>query len=197
MKKFDSVKEKILDRTLYLIGKKGAADVSVREIAKEAGVNVAAINYHFRSKELMLKEMESLFIDNYNQVYDVLDDDTYNAEEKLEKLLNEIIEYTLHYPGITILLNQKMTDKSSEMGKFVDKNIKEKSAKIKNLIKQITGNPDDEAASFCEVSLISSVVYPASDSQSVSFYNELNLNDPIARERYVKHILKKMKGREK
>ncbi|MEX1376682.1 MAG: helix-turn-helix domain-containing protein [Eubacteriales bacterium] len=185
-----------MDRTLYLIGKKGATDVSVREIAKEAGVNVAAINYHFRTKEMMLKEMENLFIDNYNQVYDVLDDKKLGAEEKIEKLLNEIIEYTIHYPGITILLNKKMADKKSEMGRYVDKSIKEKSKKIKALIKQITGNQDDEVAAFNEVVLLSSIVYPASDSQSISFYNDLNLSDKTSREKYVKHIIKIMKGRE-
>ncbi|MBN2879056.1 MAG: TetR/AcrR family transcriptional regulator [Clostridia bacterium] len=196
MKQFDSVKEKILDRTLYLIGKTGRMNVSVREIAMEAGVNVAAINYHFRTKELMLKEVERLFIDNYNQVFSILDDEKYSAEEKLEKLLNEIIEYTLHYPGITALINRKMADSSSDMGKHLSLYVKENSRKTQSLINEILENPEGKAAVYYETVLIASVVYPASVNQNTSFYNQIELEDKDTRIKYVKHLIKMMKGRE-
>jgi len=196
MKQFDSVKEKILDRTLYLMGKTGRSNVSVREIALEAGVNVAAINYHFRTKELMLKQVESLFIDNYNQVFSILDDEKYSAEEKLEKLLNEIIEYTLHYPGINALINRKMTDSSSDMGKHLSLYVKENSRKIQSLINEIIKDPEGNAAVFHETVLISSVVYPASANQNKTFYNQIELEDKDTRIKYVKYLIKMMKGRE-
>ncbi len=196
MKQFDSVKEKILDRTLYLIGKTGRTNISVREIAIEAGVNVAAINYHFRTKELMLKEVERLFIDNYNQVFSILDDEKYEAEEKLERLLNEIIEYTLHYPGITVLLNRKMADSGSDMGKHLSLYVKENSRKIQLLIDEIVENSGGVTAAFHEMVLISSVVYPASVNPDKSFYNQIDLEDKDTRIKYVKHLIKMMKGRE-
>jgi AcrR family transcriptional regulator len=40
-----TIREHILDRTIYLMGKQGTTDVPVRAIAREAGVNVAAVNY--------------------------------------------------------------------------------------------------------------------------------------------------------
>lgn len=194
MKKFDSVKERILDRTLYLIGKNGITNVSVREIATEAGVNVAAINYHFRTKELMFKEMERLFIDNYNHAYDVLDDNRYNAEEKIEIMLNEIMEYTLHYPGVTIIINDKLADKDSEMGKHVSNHMQKKSKKIRELIKQITNEQDDEKAKFYETVLIASVVYPVLNNQPKSLYDQLKFKNKTTREKYIKHIISMMKG---
>ena len=46
MKELKSVEERILDRTLYLIGKQGSVHVPVRTIVKEADVNIGAINYY-------------------------------------------------------------------------------------------------------------------------------------------------------
>ncbi|HWC99394.1 MAG TPA: TetR/AcrR family transcriptional regulator [Candidatus Sulfopaludibacter sp.] len=50
---FDT-KDKILDMAQRLIGEQGYAATSVRHIVAEAGVNLAAIHYHFGSKEELL-----------------------------------------------------------------------------------------------------------------------------------------------
>ena len=50
MRDLNSVEEKILDRALYLIGKTGSMNVPIRAIAKEANVNVSAVNYYFRTR---------------------------------------------------------------------------------------------------------------------------------------------------
>jgi TetR/AcrR family transcriptional regulator, regulator of cefoperazone and chloramphenicol sensitivity len=46
-----SSRVRILETALWLFGAKGFADTSVRELAAQAEVNLAAVNYHFRSKE--------------------------------------------------------------------------------------------------------------------------------------------------
>src|SRR5260370_36472731 len=47
-------KEKILDTAERLIGEQGYAATSLRQIINEAGVNLAAVHYHFGSKEDLL-----------------------------------------------------------------------------------------------------------------------------------------------
>jgi len=47
-------KEKILDTAQRLIGDQGFASTSVRHIVSDAGVNLAAIHYHFGSKQDLL-----------------------------------------------------------------------------------------------------------------------------------------------
>jgi AcrR family transcriptional regulator len=47
-------KDKILDTAQRLIGEQGYASTSVRQIITEAGVNLAAIHYHFGGKEELL-----------------------------------------------------------------------------------------------------------------------------------------------
>ncbi len=46
-----STKERILRSAGIIFGKKGFKNATIREIAKAAQVNIAAINYHFQGKE--------------------------------------------------------------------------------------------------------------------------------------------------
>lgn len=50
-------KNKIMDVALTLFAEKGVEGASVREIAKNADVNIAAINYHFASKQNLFLEV--------------------------------------------------------------------------------------------------------------------------------------------
>jgi len=50
----NQTRERILDATFRRLVSEGYAALSVREIAKDAGVNHALINYHFRSKDQLV-----------------------------------------------------------------------------------------------------------------------------------------------
>jgi AcrR family transcriptional regulator len=51
---FGETKTRILDAAFQRLSREGYAALSVREIAKDAGVNHALINYHFRSKDQLV-----------------------------------------------------------------------------------------------------------------------------------------------
>ena len=53
----ENTREKILRIAGKLFGEKGYDAASIREIAKEADVNVAAINYHFKNKQALYWEV--------------------------------------------------------------------------------------------------------------------------------------------
>lgn len=50
-------KERILDAAEYLFARDGFRGSSLRTITGRAGVNLAAVNYHFRSKKRLLEEV--------------------------------------------------------------------------------------------------------------------------------------------
>jgi AcrR family transcriptional regulator len=52
-----STKEKILDTAERLIASQGFASTSLRQIIAEAGVNLAAVHYHFGSKQDLLDHL--------------------------------------------------------------------------------------------------------------------------------------------
>ena len=53
----DQPKERLLDEAEALFARKGYHAVSIREITKAAGCNLAAVNYHFGSKENLYLEV--------------------------------------------------------------------------------------------------------------------------------------------
>ena len=50
-------KTKILEAANVLFAKKGFSGVSIREISSDAGVNLAAVNYHFKNKNNLYAEV--------------------------------------------------------------------------------------------------------------------------------------------
>ncbi len=50
-------KSRILGAAEHLFARSGYRGTSLRAITREAGVNLAAVNYHFRSKEALLQEI--------------------------------------------------------------------------------------------------------------------------------------------
>ncbi len=58
-----STREAILDATFRRVASDGYAQLNIREIARDAGVNHALINYHFRNKQQLVLEV----LDQANQ----------------------------------------------------------------------------------------------------------------------------------
>lgn len=58
----DSTKEKIENAAKKLFAEKGFDSVTTRQISKEAGVSHSALNYHFKSKELLLLRLSEQFV---------------------------------------------------------------------------------------------------------------------------------------
>jgi len=62
-----STRDKILDAAEALFAQKGFATTSVRAITERAGVNLAALNYHFGSKSGLIEAVFKRRIDPINQ----------------------------------------------------------------------------------------------------------------------------------
>ncbi|MCH8544746.1 MAG: TetR family transcriptional regulator [Alcanivorax sp.] len=54
--------ERILDTAEVLFAEKGFAETSLRAITSKAGVNLAAVNYHFGSKEALIQAIFERFL---------------------------------------------------------------------------------------------------------------------------------------
>lgn len=54
--------ERILDAAEQLFAERGFAETSLRLITSKAGVNLAAVNYHFGSKKALIQAVFSRFL---------------------------------------------------------------------------------------------------------------------------------------
>ncbi len=87
----------ILKTAEHLFATKGFDGTSVRDIADEAGVNIAMISYYFRSKE---KLMETLFEQRMGnvemRVESLMKDETLSPIDKVGMLIDDHIERVMH-----------------------------------------------------------------------------------------------------
>lgn len=62
--------DKILDAAEELFAKRGFSETSLRMITSDAGVNLAAVNYHFGSKNALIQAVFARFLTPFSQIID-------------------------------------------------------------------------------------------------------------------------------
>jgi AcrR family transcriptional regulator len=84
--------DRILDAAEGLFAEKGFAETSLRAITSKAGVNLAAVNYHFGSKEALIQAVFERFLTPFCSALDKHLDGMQadNAEITLQRLLSAV-----------------------------------------------------------------------------------------------------------
>lgn len=93
------VKQKIFDTALSLIEVHGTK-VSVRQIASVAEVNVAAINYHFGSKDNLINEIIVYKLEQFKYAFDGLTDKQIEPLVRLQIFVCELVELIIENPEV-------------------------------------------------------------------------------------------------
>jgi AcrR family transcriptional regulator len=102
-----NTRERILDVAEKLFAEHGLALTSLRSITAEAGVNLAAVNYHFQSKEALIKEVLARRIGPVNERrLEMLDADSETLEAILEAFFLPVIELRNSVPNIVPLIGR-------------------------------------------------------------------------------------------
>lgn len=99
-----TVRARILLAAVTCIERAGLEATGIREIAREAGVNSAAINYYFGSKErLIAQALESTLDQAFGEVLTDFDSQRVSGLEVLPALAKVLEDYLVHstrYPRI-------------------------------------------------------------------------------------------------
>lgn len=95
-----NTKERIMEVAKSLFMKKGVAATSVRDIAKKAGINIAALNYHFRSKESLFEMIfEHILTETVPALQDILNSN-YPLEEKIKRYIDAYFNMLIKNPQL-------------------------------------------------------------------------------------------------
>ena len=90
--------ERILDAAEQLFAEKGFAETSLRLITSKAGVNLAAVNYHFGSKKSLIQAVFTRFLNPFvvslEQELD-RNEQAGNPDQSLEELLEMLVRLVL------------------------------------------------------------------------------------------------------
>ena len=90
---------KILDAAEELFSEKGFAETSLRNITTKAGVNLAAVNYHFGSKKSLIHAVFSRYLDPFSIQFDQHIKSLTPEQKNLEFLLRLIV-LTMNKSGL-------------------------------------------------------------------------------------------------
>jgi DNA-binding transcriptional regulator YbjK len=96
-----NVEEKIVFAAIDCIEKYGLDGATNRKIAAAAGVNSAAINYYFRSKDILIKRCMDTTLENAFGWNDIPDMPGLNAKERCTAIFLDLTAGGMNYPGIT------------------------------------------------------------------------------------------------
>ena len=97
----NSIESKIIQAAIECIEKYGIQHTTNRKVAEMAGVNSAAINYYFRSKDALVNRCMQVTLEN---AFDIRDFDLLaagSARERCIAIFDHLITGGLNYPGIT------------------------------------------------------------------------------------------------
>ena len=105
IEKNTSTEEKIKEAARRVCTQKGYAATRTRDIAEESGLNLALINYYFRSKEklfdIIIVEHMQLFI---HSVMEIVNDPKTTLQQKMETLISHYIDMLIENPYIPIFV---------------------------------------------------------------------------------------------
>jgi len=183
-----TTKERIVQATLKIISDEGFASVTVRKIAALAGVNVAAVNYHFGCKDLAINEALKYVTSQLIGVFQILKQ-RQEPGIRLESFIREYANMIYQYPDIIeYFIDQKIHTSNSRFayGEFLEN---EGIGLIKQTISELLPGEPEKALYIRTLQLVSGICFPVLIGKAMTEISGLNLNDPTDRLAYIKLLI--------
>jgi AcrR family transcriptional regulator len=108
VKEGDVRRQELIDIGERLFIKNGYDDTTVSDIVSAAGIAQGTFYHHFKSKEALLEAIADRYIDDMNEILEVLvDDESMSAVEKFLALLSRINEFSGSRESMVLLLHEE------------------------------------------------------------------------------------------
>lgn len=111
-----TTEEKITNAARKLFTQKGFEATKTRDIANEAGINLALLNYYFRSKEklfeIIMKENMEQFM---NVISGIVNNEETSIRQKIESLVNNYIDMLIRLPDMPLFVMSHLKDDEQRM----------------------------------------------------------------------------------
>jgi AcrR family transcriptional regulator len=172
----------------------GFDGTSVRDIAKEAGVNIAMISYYFGSKE---KLMEAVFEQRTNniriKVENLMRDPGLTYLQKVNILIDDYVEkFVSQQEFHKIMMREQLIEKNTPIAGFIHELKKRNLQSIKKLIQD--GQKNGEFRRNIDIVLMMTTMVGTVSQMITSqkFYREMNNLENMPEPEFQKYIKKKV-----
>jgi AcrR family transcriptional regulator len=150
---------KIIATAIEMIGRQVNLNCTIREIAEKAGVNLASVNYYFRSKDNLIYEVEQHFVRENRLIYEELKKSGLRPEEQIREWALKTMDRMIEYPGIIFLIvTRLLNDRGEKEG--IAELINTLEQNLIPVIKRLIGTDDELTVSVKIMQLFSGVIGP-------------------------------------
>ncbi|HNN98130.1 TetR/AcrR family transcriptional regulator [Haliangium sp. UPWRP_2] len=191
-----ATREQIIAVTLQAIQKEGLAALTIRQIAEQAGVNVAAVNYHFGSKDALVNEVLVELTAGLRHAFAGLSEEEVSARERLRRFLDEFSTVLLRYPEVyrqAIGGGLLGGDGQSQYLGFLRA---EGLQVLKRLVREVSGETQERRLMLRIIQAISGLVYPLLVGPQLTQATGLTLSDERVRREHVALCLQNLVGKD-
>jgi AcrR family transcriptional regulator len=116
-----TTEEKIKEAARAVFTRKGYAATKVRDIAAEADINVALVNYYFRSKEkLFALIMDETVKKLFDGIQKIINDESSTITGKLEKVVDHYISLLIENPDLPLFFVSEIMSGSNKIPVMID-----------------------------------------------------------------------------
>jgi AcrR family transcriptional regulator len=159
-----STRNRLLLAAIKVFAEKGFKDATIREICKQAGAaNINSVNYYFRSKEKLYREILEIIFSEYDD-YSLDDWDQKTPEEQLKQMIlnfcTMLYKNNAFSSDITAIFVKEMTTPSFFMEDLVDRYNRPRVKRHLKMFKDLLGrDATDDMARDCLVSVSGQLLY--------------------------------------
>lgn len=166
-------------------------DLTIRGIAREAGVNSAAISYYFRSKDRLIEEVLKATLANAFGDWEVLlEGREGDLEARLRTVLTEVLEGALKFPGM-VKAHLYDTFTSGAAHTLFTKRLAGFLSLLARALRAHRPHVDAREAAAEAVQLMSAVFLPGILPQLFRGASGFDVLDPRSRVHYVDSLMKR------
>lgn len=172
-----STEEKIKEAARTVFTKKGYAATRTRDIAEEAGINLALLNYYFRSKEklfelVMAEKVAKLF----GVIAPIVNNNDTSIEEKVTLIVDAYITMLGQNPGLPLFVLSEIRNNPEHFGNRIQAGkLLTESVFVKQLIERKPDiNPLHFIINILSMSIFPFIAKPVFESAGVMTANQMN-----------------------
>ena len=136
-----STEEKIKHAALKLFTQKGYAATRTRDISEEAGINLALLNYYFRSKEKLFELVMLEILQNFFRgIAQIFNDEASTVDQKVQMFVNEYTALLIQQPDLPLFIFHELRMKPEKFASKMGVHVIFKSLFFKQLSQDIARN---------------------------------------------------------
>jgi hypothetical protein len=111
-----STEDKILLAASKVFTEKGFSGTRTRDIAEEAGINLALLNYYFRTKEKLFEQvMKVKVVLLFGQIIPIVTNEKTSLEEKIDLASEKYFDILSKNPNLPIFVLSEIQKKTSDV----------------------------------------------------------------------------------